>query len=137
LEKTSSEGSYINSILDIYFRICVQFNQLFITISYFWRYKYLNYMHETKMWAFRCLFSALVTMETFYNRMCAKPIRLSRSWAFQPSFSCISFYGGKKRNPRRSLNTQEEKSLLPAFLHAFDFVKWPFLESKMNGLQNS
>jgi len=49
LEKTSSEGSYINSLLDIYFRICVQFNQLFITISYFLRYKYLNYMHDTKL----------------------------------------------------------------------------------------
>jgi hypothetical protein len=76
----------ISSFPDIYFRIFVQFNQLFVTIICFWKHKNLNCMHDDKFWAFRFLSSVLVTMETSYNTMCARKIRQSRTWASQPFF---------------------------------------------------
>jgi hypothetical protein len=101
----------ISSFPDIYFRIFVQFNQLFVTIICFWRHKNLNCMHDDKFWAFRFLYSVLVTMETSYNTMCARKIRQSRTWASQPFFfTFISFLQGKIRTRRRrSLNTPERK----------------------------
>jgi hypothetical protein len=129
----------INSFPVIYFRVCVQFNQLFITISCFWKHK-----------------TSIVCMTTSSEHFVSSPVcwlpwkplttqcvrgkfdnhELEHLSHF---FTFTSFCRKKEENspPEFKHSRAKKKKTLPAFLHAFDFVKWPFLERKMNGSQNS